>query len=144
MFLTNYVSKIFQFWELLSTYFDNYLKNALFGILGSKVGILSTKISKKEQTSPNTLHVYFEKSRSYILQNGKWSLRKSKNIIGKPRKFRITWWWVTFPEVTKQPLRPEIDIALTKALSQKRWNLKSSNSNRNELTENPKTSLESS
>ena len=59
MFLTNYVSKIFQFWELLATYFDNYLKNALFGILGSKVGILSTKISKKERTSPN-MGTHFE------------------------------------------------------------------------------------
>ena len=42
-----------QNFSILRTYFDNYLKNALFGIFGSKVGILSTKISKKERTTPN-------------------------------------------------------------------------------------------
>ena len=48
------------------------------------------------------------------------------------------------PEATEEPLRPEIDIKSTKALPQKGCNFKSYKSKRNELTENPKTSLESS
>ena len=48
-----------QNFSILRTYFDNYLKNALFGIFGSKVGILSTKISKKERTSP-IMETHFE------------------------------------------------------------------------------------
>ena len=90
------------------------------------------------------LHVETENSRSYILRNGKLSFRKSKNITGMPIKFRISWWSVSVPEATLQPLRLWNKITFTKALSQKRSFSKSYKFKRNELTENPKTLLESS
>ena len=90
------------------------------------------------------LHVETENSSSYILRNGKLSFRKSKNINGMPRKFRISWWSVLVPEATLQPLRLWNKITFTKALSQKRCFFKIYKFKRNELTENPKTLLESS
>ena len=92
----------------------------------------------------DTLHVYFENFGSYILRNEKLYFSKSKDINGKPRIFRIKWWCVSIPEATEEPLRPEIDITSTKALPQKGCNFKNYKSERNELTENPKTLLESS
>ena len=37
----------FSILRILGTYFDKYLKNALFGIFGPKVGILSAKKIQK-------------------------------------------------------------------------------------------------
>ena len=42
----------FSFLRILGTYFDNYLKNALFGIFGPKVGILSAKNIQKGAYHP--------------------------------------------------------------------------------------------
>ena len=129
-------SSYIPFWRNLLILTQTFLKDTtkllcFFKMISKPIGWMEGK-----NKSGMALHVYFEHSRSYILWNRILDLRKSKNIIGKPRKFWIIWWWITVPE--------EIDMALTKALSQKRWNFKSSNLNRNELTENPKTSLESS
>ena len=41
-----------QNFSILRTYFDNYLKNALFGIFGPKVGILSAKNIQKGAYQP--------------------------------------------------------------------------------------------
>ena len=42
----------FSILRILGTYFDNYLKNALFGIFGPKVGILSAKNIQKGAYQP--------------------------------------------------------------------------------------------
>ena len=53
MFLTDYVSKIFLFWEFWAHILTITWKMHFLGFLAQKWGFWVPKISKKEDTTPN-------------------------------------------------------------------------------------------
>ena len=68
----------------MDTYFGNFLKNALFGIFGSKVGILRAKIWKKVHNTPNMVLFLKEITSPFEIFGSFWVL----DCFGP---FRIFW-----------------------------------------------------
>ena len=88
MFLTDYVSKIFLFWEFWTHILTITWKMHFLGFLAQKWGFWVPKISKKEHTNPNmglflkkiaSLFGIFEVSLRFLVF---WGFRLFRAILG--------------------------------------------------------------